>query len=166
MQQQIKPINLVQRGSIRRPVTHYTDTRLSQAVNMDYMGNAHFEFGALPKSFRAIEAEVDALNMRVVPEIVHAKGMALRVVSLLSDDQWPEYLKMLLEVRTNTRTLEENSYFIPMFDAQTGRNKTDFWWDIENHVMWSFDKKFMSGLVGCLAASLNYMNEQRAKAHA
>ncbi len=83
----------------------------------------------------------------------------MRVVSLLTDDQWPKYLEYLYEVRNDKRRLKECSYFA----KQRGREETDFWWDIENHVMWSFDKKFMSGLVGCLAASINYMNEIKAK---
>lgn len=162
MQQQVKPIYLVQRGSIRRPIILYTDVKISEAVYLDYMGSSEFEFGALPKSLRVFGSEADALTSRVVPSITDSDGRPLRVVSLLTDDQWVEYLAYLYEVRKGTRHLKENSYFIPMFDGQTGRDKTDFWWDIENHVMWSFDKKFMSGLVGCLAASLNYMNEMEA----
>ena len=176
MKQDVRPIFLVQRAAIKRPLSHYTDTRLSQAVDFDYMGSAEFEFGALPKSFRAIETEADALNLRVVPEIVkatslerkanklHITGSSLRVVSLLTDAQWAEYLPYLLEIRQEKRRLKEQARFSPTYDLNPGYSKTDFWWDIQNHVMWSFDKNFMSGLVGNIAASLNYMNEQKASA--
>lgn len=41
---------LVQRGKIRHPLV---EGRFSDAVNLDYMGSAEFEWGALPKSLRA-----------------------------------------------------------------------------------------------------------------
>lgn len=47
---------LIQRASINTPLAA-PSARLSQAVNFDYMGSAEFEFGALPRSFRNIEAQ-------------------------------------------------------------------------------------------------------------
>lgn len=38
---------LIQRGKIVKPLAEH-DTRLSKAVNLDYMGSSEFEFGALP----------------------------------------------------------------------------------------------------------------------
>ncbi len=76
MQQQVKPIYLVQRGTINRPLSQYTDVRISEAIDLDYMGSSEFEFGALPKSLRAFEAEADALNSRVVPSVTDAEGPA------------------------------------------------------------------------------------------
>ncbi len=176
MKQDVRPIFLVQRAAIQRPLSRYTDVRLSKAVDFDYMGSTEFENGSIWRSLQAIEVAADALNLRVVPEIVkatslerkssrlHIAGSKLHVVSLLTDAQWAEYLPYLLEIRQEKRRLKEQARFSPTYDLKPGYSKTDFWWDIQNHVMWSFDKDFMSGLVGNIAASINYMNEQKASA--
>lgn len=35
-------------------------------------------------------------------------------------------------------------------------------WDIDNHVMWSFDKNFMNRIKNHVKTSLNFMNEAQA----
>jgi len=45
----------------------------------------------------------------------------------------------------------------------TTYSTTDLWWDIENNVMWSFDKSFMSRLNDHLEASFDFMNENKPK---
>jgi hypothetical protein len=64
---------LIQRGEIKRPLV---EGRLSEAVNLDYMGSAEFEFGALPKSLRALQSMVDAISLTTEPRT--AEGSAAR----------------------------------------------------------------------------------------
>ncbi len=150
---------LIQRATINRPLAD-KDTRLSRAANLDYMGSAEFEFGALPKSFRRIEQNADAFVMRLVPEIQEGEAV-LRVWSYLNDEDFAAYKQHLLAMRENKLRLKESSYF----DANHNKNfkhlRADFWWDIDNDVMFGFDKNFMNRVGHYVAASIMYMNSKQ-----
>jgi hypothetical protein len=151
---------LIQRGQIKRPLGDFRDQRLSKAVALDYMGSSEFEFGALPKSFREIEKVVDKANLRVIPEIKDKEGKSLRVFSVLTDEEWIQYLPYLHKMREGKLHCKECVRFEASREPSKYSN-CDFWWDIENHVMWSFDKSFMNSIHEYVAASLNFMNEQK-----
>ena len=150
---------LIQRAKIQRPLGDFRNLRLSQAVSFDYMGSAEFEFGALPKSFRAIEKGMEKATTRVVFEIMDGEG-PLRVFSMFNDSEFAEYLEQLLKLRTDKLRLKERSEFEPL-NYRGEKYPTDFWWDVENHAMFSFDKNFMNHLTDYLSASLNYMNDPK-----
>lgn len=151
---------LIQRGRINRPLTPEF-TRLSDAVSLDYMGSSEFEFGALPKSFRAIaaaNAEVSPVTTLVkeIRENVHP----LRVLfpSSMSSAEREEYLGYINELRYANPRLKEVSRFQHDYPSRGADwDLTDFWWDIENHVMWSFDKNFMNRLYTYLLGSFEVM---------
>lgn len=157
--------NLIQRGTVAsnlRPA----NVRLSEAVDFDYMGSAEFEFGALPKSFRRIEANADSFVMRKVPEIT--KGTAdLRVWSYLSDEEFEEYKTYLIRLRYPTPKTEirtkETTRFNADYHAYNPIFETNFWWDVDNDVMFGFKKNFMNRVGDYVASSLKYMNEEKAK---
>lgn len=147
---------LIQRGTIIRPLAS-TDTRLSRAVDLDYMGSAEFEFGALPKSFRRIESKADAWKRWIANDITDGEK-PLRVYGAFSADAFGEYVKHLHALRAGKMRTKEASRFDA---AEQKRFKTllaDFWWDIDNDVMFGFDKEFMNRLPYYVAASLKYMN--------
>lgn len=146
----IKQPYLVQRGTICWPLAKAT-TRLSKAVDLDYMGSAEFEFGALPKSFRSMENRPRLL--RLFPSILLGDS-ALRVFSSLSDEDFALYGHYLLRLRVGDIRLKERSEF----DDRSSTPRTNFWWDIENHVMWGFHKKFMNRVPDYVNSSLAYMN--------
>ena len=150
---------LIQRGNINKPLAA-PNVRLSDAVNLDYMGSSEFEFGALAKSLRAFQGLT--LKVRIVPDIVE-NDVPLRVLSMLSDEEFEEYVQYLLSLRNEKSGkihLQERSEF----DPSTRSNHTiDFWWDIQNHVMWSFHKPFMKRLEDYLKVSFKYMDEQKVQ---
>lgn len=163
----MKSLYLIQRGSIKRPLPSQFDAvRLSQAVSLDYMGSSEFEWGALPESFRRIEAHPTTFIMRVVDSIADTKDgidRPLKVWSCLQDNEFEAYVVELTKLRDGQVSTKEYTSF--QKDRQLSRyNDTDFWWDIQNDTMFGFDVDFM-GMVGdCVANSLAYMNEQKAKA--
>lgn len=155
---------LIQRAEIVRPIAEPTE-RISNAVRFEYMGSAEFEFGALPESLRAIRALGDKWNRRTVLEIKEGEA-SLRVYSAFTDEEFEEYKAHLLRLRDpkarpNTK---ESTYFEEGRKAASKYIRTDFWWDLDNHVMFGFDKEFMNRLPSYLAASWRYMDEQKAKA--
>lgn len=177
----MKNIYLVQRANITlKPGTVLrgpNESRLSQAVNFDYMGSAEFEFGALPKSFRALQAlasgqHVFTGNWRVFPvNQITEQGQPLYVFCGMSEQEFnEEYLPQLIKLRNSgykgsphMHTKEFTDFNLTDSSVKRSR-RADFWWDIENHVMFSFNEKFMvgaknefPGIMHHVASSINYM---------
>lgn len=146
---------LIQRGQIITPLAA-PDTRLSRAVDLDYMGSSEFEFGALPRSFRAFEKGNRVL--RLFPAISE-NSVPLRVFSILSDEEFEQYGKYLLRLHGDDIHLKERSEFEANRPTWA---KANFWWDIENHVMWGFHKVFMKRVPDFVNSSLAYMNAQKS----
>jgi len=165
---ELKNPYLIQRAKIRRPFHEHEGDKLTSAVSLDYMGAAEFEFGALPQSLRRIQVQFALFTVIKVPEITILEGKnPLRVYANFdSDAERDKYVQYLLAMRrgNNEFYLHEATYFDTKshnFPVPDGIPEgTDFWWDIRNDVMWSFDHKFMEGrLQKHLQASFAYMNE-------
>lgn len=155
---------LIQRAEIERPLAPKT-ARMSAAVDFDYMGSAEFEFGALPKSFRRIEAVANDWKCRLVPEITEGESQ-LRVWSAFNDEQFEIYKSFLMRLR-NPGKDRIHTKEATRFEAGREKSKysnTDFWWDISNDAMFGFDKNFMNRVGDYVASSIAYMNEQKKAA--
>lgn len=153
-----RPIH-IQLATIRRPMGEFQGLTLSKAVSLEYMGNAHFEFGALPRSMRRLQASFTDVKIRKVDSITSKNGSVLRVLSTMSDEQWQIYEKHLHDLREDKIHTEEVTRFAKNYVSQF--SSVDFWWDIDNDTMWSFDKQFMNRLTEHLSASFKYMDEQK-----
>ena len=155
--------DLIQRARIKTPLADES-SRLSQAVEFDYMGSAEFEFGALPKSFRRIELHgFDSWKRRVVDDITE-NDSPLRVWSALSDTEFAEYEKYLMQLRFPETVGRLKTKEAVRFDHDYPHGKycvTNFWWDIDNDTMFGFNKAFMNRVGAYVANSLKYMNEKR-----
>lgn len=151
---------LIQRGLFK---SYQGYPILSEAIDLDYMGSAEFEFGALPRSLRALDALKNNLTIATVTEIsiqkkASSKTIPLKVLSTWAEDtaEWEQYKKYLHDMRNDKLRLKEYSGFdLP----SRYRYPADFWWDIENHVMWSFRQHFAHDILHLLQSSWDYMNE-------
>lgn len=150
----------IQRGKIKHPLV---EGRFSEATDLDYMGSAEFEFGALPMSLRALQARVDDIKITVEPRITGESGESLRVLHTFTPDEYEEYVGHLLKLRAGTARTKESTYFDVEHPKHFKTLRCDLWWDIDNHVMWSFDKVFMKRLPDHLVTSWRFMDEQKAK---
>ncbi len=155
----------IQRGEIQTPLAS-EDTRLSQAVSFEYMGSAEFEFGALPASFRRIEAKADNWKCRIVDEIKEG-DTPLRVWSAFTDEEFAQYVDYLKVLRASTKDRAVKRFYTKEavrfeIDYDHGNySRTNFWWDIDNDVMFGFKKEFMKRVGHYVASSLKYMNEKK-----
>lgn len=166
---------LIQRAKIATPLAAETEC-LSKAVRFDYMGSAEFEFGALPDSLRAMRSNKKDLIARKIPTITQGEHQ-LRTFSYLNDAEWALYVPMLEELRNTDKVrLKERSQFsLPEMKrdeewaaSMRARNKNvyvpdpvNFWWDINHHVMFSFEKLFMNRLPKYLEASFLLVSEKK-----
>lgn len=155
---------LIQRGTINTEEIGLTE-RLSNAVGFQYMGSAEFEFGALPASFRRISDVFENWNCRTVPEIKDG-DQPLQVWSSLTDDEFAVYVTYLARLR-NPKNVKDRSRTKEATRFESHRTidlyfKTDFWWDIENDVMFGFSENFMPRVKDHVKASLDYMHSQHS----
>lgn len=153
---------LIQRGQIRRPLGKHIGTKLTAAIAMDYMGAAEFEFGALPKAFRRIEAQFMLYKSYIYDYILayhDDKTYKLRVYANFEDDtQRDQYGQFIKDIIAGKANLKEPTYLEKRAgEALLIPERHDFWWDITNDVLFSFDKQFMSRLPQHLQASFAVM---------
>jgi len=86
------------------------------------------------------------------------KESPLRVLSYFDDDQFAEYEGYLKKLRYEDPHLKEVSYFsVKHKSFRDSKYLPDFWWDIVNNVMWSFDKNYINRLIDHLEASFAIM---------
>jgi hypothetical protein len=164
---------LIQRAEINDSRTD--EMRVSQAVRLDYMGSAEFEFGATAKSLRALEKafltrkpeDGDLMRVTDVAEITtksrSGKQKPLKVLHCFTDEEFEQYIPYLHKMREGKLRAKENPRFEAAPQWPFTSNSINFWWDIENHVMWSFDHEVMRKLPLYLENSWKYMNEQKGE---
>ena len=154
---------LIQRCKIETSVE--SGVRFSHNVKLDYMGSAEFEFGIVPKSLR-IMAESKDYHLVPVRDIINDNGDSLYVWCAIPFEKVPEYVEILkrLRYKNDIRLKEVSHFYINKTDAWYSKDnpRTDFWWDLDNNVMFTFNVEMMKVLPGCLAASLEYMNEVKS----
>lgn len=148
---------LIQRGKIRRPLHTQKGGTLSAAVQFDYMGASEFEYGALPRSLKRVEAQYLLYQPYTFDIIaaVNGKDMPLQVYANFdSDEQRLQYQQALIDVANRKIKTHEATYLtVDMFGKIALSTGCDFWWDIKNDVFFSFDKQFMSRIDGHLRSS-------------
>lgn len=155
-----KPLSapyMVQRATIVRPYVDMANAKLGDAVDLDYMGSSEFENGATGISLRVFQARASDIRQSVHPTITDALKRPLFIVHTFDDaklDVYNGYLRRLRGIDQAIRTKERTN-----FDQSIKSSDTDFWWDLHNHVFWSFDQHFMMGMIKTLRSSWVFMNE-------
>jgi hypothetical protein len=75
-----------------------------------------------------------------------------------SKEFFKAYAEILKDLWFNNPQLKEASHFGADYVPFDPARQTDFWWDLENDVMWSFDEDFMTNrLKPALQASFAVM---------
>lgn len=112
---------------------------IDSIVHFDYMGSSEFEWGALPESLGKIR---DLINDYTYLD-VQIKDKVITV--FCKDSQKSEVKQYLTELSENKWHLQEYSDFDNYINPKFIKSRTDFWWDISNHLMfWRKDNEFES----------------------
>lgn len=161
----MKSIYLVQRCLLKTDELS-ENKRFSENLDCDYMGASEFEFGALPKSLRAMN-ENEGYSVVKSTKIFDLKGHPLRIYSNLNVIDVLVYESWLDDIYNGK---VGNQYFkeSPRFSNEILKTNSPnyypvLWWDIKNHVMWTFNKKIASILKGSIKQSVDYMDELKKK---
>lgn len=130
---------LVQRGNWNTTInkenakdTNFTG--MDGLIRLDYMGSAEFEWGAIPKAYRRILAEIDQYSVVVTPfkningvplclycRIDRAKETIQAIQSYINK---PWHLKEWIHLNDHMARADHNSI------------RENFWWAIENGIDW------------------------------
>jgi len=117
---------LIQRGRFQNQ-NHKSG--IDSIIRFDYMGSAEFEFGALPESLKIIRDNIDDYIYQEI-EINKKK------ITIFYDKKFEsEILEFLIKLSEDKFTLKEYSDFNSYINNGPFYNNTDFWWDIDNHLM-------------------------------
>jgi hypothetical protein len=108
---------------------------IDSILSFHYMGSSEFERGALPDSLKRIRKNKSDY---VITELeMNGKSILAYCKRDIGID---EYLSLLAK---GHRTKEANRFQEFVDDKEDSFIKTDFWWDIENDIMfWRSDDEF------------------------
>lgn len=118
---------------------------IDSIISLDYMGASEYEWGALPHSLDLIRIYIK----EYVYFNLDVKGTIITIFCKASQkDSVAEYLDLLSQGKMHTKC---GSYFDSVIQKDEfyprSTNKCNFWWDIENHLMFwikndEFENKF------------------------
>lgn len=131
--------SLIQRAEIREDIP--ANATFKKAVWLEFMGCREFQF-APEISLKRIEANLDSYKLQDTGVVGSTEP--LWVFHSLAEADAVSYRIILQALRLNQVPLVERSNFNIVVAAK--RKVTDFWWDVENHIMWSFNRTFMEAL--------------------
>lgn len=118
-------------------------------LGFDYMGSAEFEFGALPKSLKAIREKISNyvyFDFKIIND---------KVVTVFCQAEIKDQMSGIIEALLNHdfRLKEWCDLDAWVNDEQNSFNRSDCWWDLENHFFFwkkndEFEKEFRERIKG------------------
>lgn len=115
-------------------------------LSLDYMGSAEFEFGALPKSLREMRDNISEYSIFKIHNVLNIKtGFYLFLIC--KDSQKEQYMKYIESMANGSWRGKEALKLTPHITGKAYGEKArdydlncDAWWDIDNHVIFTFGK--------------------------
>lgn len=158
------PPYLIQRCTFR-PTTE-PDSKVSTQFLLDYMGSAEFEFGSVPQSIRAIGKAMSRGGMTIhETNIVNRRGQPLCVFcpNDIQDalTQWLSERATASEMDCDYSRLKESMQFWRWFHGTADRCFVNFWWAIDIHAAWGFDKSSVERFSRAIQASVSFMDARK-----
>ena len=137
---------LIQRGRIK----NYDEPiqGIDHIVELDYMGSAEFEFGALPKSLKRMCRKADSLTI-TESALQAINGEKIHVIYTSPVD---EVLVHIMAMAYNRYRLKEMPRIAEALNAPDTRRYSNFWWDIDNDYMFVLGKKHAEAVVQAIVA--------------
>lgn len=128
---------------IRRPFSRYTGKSLVSALGLNNLQRDTITSGALSKSIAVLhtvpcgERIIDGVSL-----MLENRPCRLRIFGPLHIINTPEYISYLQELFQNA-------------DSVLQLEDNDFWWDLSNYSMVSFDRNFLSRVPNHVAVSFD-----------
>ncbi len=132
-------------------------TGFDARFEIDYMGSSEFEWGALPASLKVFTRNVDELQIFQVKGIKNYKGQGLWALCFPEVfEAYEQYFKDLIEDKIRlkeTTRLKDETTGIDFMKRPLKDNsfcRVDLWWDIDNHIFFSYGKDIVQEVLVAL----------------
>ena len=115
---------------------------IDSILQWDYMGASEYEWGALPKSIKAIRDNISEYTYLDIPLGKKA------ITAFCTNEQKPLMKQFLTDLSKNKIRLKMSSHFDSVIKGEGYyHDRTNFWFDIENNLMFwvknnEFETKF------------------------
>ena len=136
----------IQRGRFRN-FPYLWKKGIDILIEFDYMGSSEFEFGALPNSLRTIR---DIIIHYQFDELIYNNK---KIIVFFNKNVYSiqELNLTFLRLIQNNIYLQEYSDFDCFIENKQHYTKTNFWWDISNHIMfWDSEKVINMDLINLI----------------
>lgn len=126
---------LIQRGKINKGNAFNGVTGREGFANLDYMGSAEFEWGAIPKAYRRIMGQFEQYSLSETG-LKTSNGVPLQI--FCRADMCDEIVAEIKAYIQEPYRLKEYSALAEHFksnlldNSKWARDNTNFWWDIRN----------------------------------
>lgn len=129
MKTEISTLYYIQIGKFESNLPEHP-VKISDTIDLEYMGSSEFEFGPLPRSLR------DMNSHRADLKVSYIASLHVHLVHVFDPPTLSLYVEQLELLHKGKLETKETIYF----GENKGcfcRPKVDFWWDIENGTMWT-----------------------------
>lgn len=133
---------LVQSGRFENNINEITGR--NSIIDLNYMGAAEFEWGALPQSTQRMLTNIEFYDVFPFPQYINDKGEILMVYApKMFIEHISEIVEDLASGKVNGRLKEWCNLPDYLKGKERGYNFADFWWDIENdfYIFFGEEKK-------------------------
>lgn len=125
-------------GVIRRPFIRFQGKSLASAILLKSISRELLAAGAISKSVVALRCLSSILETAMVDGVsieVAGKPCRLRILGpnfLVENNEYVSLIQGMFE------------RLDPALDIHNSTRSADFWWDVANHTMFSFDRNFLA----------------------
>lgn len=154
---------LIQRMSFKK---NPSGDSIDGIFELDYMGSAEFEFGALPKSLKKMTKTCDDLTFEFIKSIKNYKNQGFCLIGLPGDiEDYKGFIDKLVNDDLRTKEMVKLKEAIDGKDSlgrpiEESFNKTEAWWDIDNQVMFTFGKDNARKIIKAIKAVRDKKKEE------
>lgn len=114
---------------------------LLRVIKVEEMLSVEFKFSAIGESLDEIEENFDNYRLHKISEI-KKENRPLYVYTDFADKDLKAYTELLIKIKNQEILTKELISFYKYETAETD----NFWWDFDNHTMFSYDEKFMKNI--------------------
>jgi len=116
----------------------FASGRIGDMLQLDYMGSAEFEYGALPESVERTYEKKRTRDMRVYPVELDNKVIINLICLLEEKEEYSEWIREMSKGFDGKIHLKEVIGLPRLIGKQHFNDKKDeFWWDIVNDVFFT-----------------------------
>ena len=146
---------LIQRATVQNTNRATTTRNVSDFLDLDYMGAAEFEFGALPEAMVQYANCYQNMQIKTGSVQIDRSGTQMELHYVCLESQWAEVREWLSRLGTKNPYLKESLYLgLPYSDI-------NFWFDLEHFFAFSTSGKAIKAFQDAVKISAKIVLDNR-----